>query len=121
VLIQSALVEPRKSSEVDLAALNVKEFPIAMQSIALLCATLPTLWSDTTWTAARDANHPPDATLSSVPDLNAEKTLGSGEEENAALTASNAEMIPMEEEFVTTTMMKDAELDTSEETIALTQ
>jgi len=113
--------EPRKSSEVDLAALNVKEFLIAMQSIALLCATLPTLWSDTTWTAARDANHPPDAILSSVPDLNEEKTLGSGEEENAALTATNAEMIPMAEKFVTPTMMRSAELDTLEETIASIQ
>jgi len=82
---------------------------------------LQALSSDVTWNAARDANQPTDVTPFSVPDLNAEKTLGSGEEENAALTASNAEMIPMEEEFVTTTMMKDAELDTSEETIALTQ
>jgi len=82
---------------------------------------LQALSSDVTWNAARDANQPTDVTPFSVPDLNAEKTLGSGEEENAALTATNAEMIPMAEKFVTPTMMRSAELDTLEETIASIQ
>jgi len=75
-----------------------------------------------TSSAATDANVPTVATPSSVPDPTALRTLGSGEEESAAPTASSAEMIPTpEEQSAIATTTNTADLVTSEESTAALQ